>query len=273
MRSKPVNKRPRVRRLVLELDQLGSGLVEIEREIAILRQASSVHATSKQHQVIKRLLVTRDDVLIRIESESALCEEAERAYVMRLIGEQRVISDGLQRDLKQGVLDARRNQRVRQRLVKIELFDLDDNGERQSRQGDEGRGAEGALKKTEEVNRSLHRLRDNMLSNNDHATAALEALRKQTKSVDDTHAKYGEYGAALQSGEGLVSKLQQRQRTDAFLLVIGLIFFFLVCAFIVLKRVGGLVQFFSFFFALFSGASSNPAADTANDIIASGGGG
>jgi len=264
-----IDKRPRVRRLVLELDRLSGMLVGLERELAALRETDSAHATSKQHQEVKRLLVAREEALTRIERESAVCEEAERAYLTRLIQDQRTISSGLQRDLKQAVLDARRNEGVRQRLVRRELLGLDDNGKRPEGTG-EKRGAKEALKKSEEVTQSLHRMRDNMLSNTDHATKALEALRKQTTTLDDTHAKYGEYGSTLQSGGALIDKLKQRQRTDAFLLAMGLLFFFLVCAFIITKRVRPLTNFFTGFF---SGADTVAVAVELGSDIPGGDGG
>ena len=95
--------------------------------------------------------------------------------------------------------------------------------------------------KSSEITDGLRRLNRIVNQELERSSGTLALLSDSSRKIHDTHQQHKQYSETVGEAKNVLSKLRKRDRTDQVLMIIGLLFFIVVVAYIVRKRLGGIV--------------------------------
>ena len=106
-------------------------------------------------------------------------------------------------------------------------------------QAQKGSGSGSQLKETQNVNATLANLNTTMEAAVLGSADTLKNLTLQNETMKKTKNEAENQNNYIEDGIRLLNKYKQRERTDKILIYLGLITFFMTCAYILLKRLFG----------------------------------
>ncbi|PRP75347.1 BCL2/adenovirus E1B interacting protein 1-like [Planoprotostelium fungivorum] len=98
------------------------------------------------------------------------------------------------------------------------------------------RGKQDAAKASELLSEDLSRIRSRMRSEAERSAEALKELERSSKVIENTVTEHKGMTGSIRAGRAALTKLQRREKTDRFLIMLALIFFFLVVLYILKTR-------------------------------------
>jgi len=107
--------------------------------------------------------------------------------------------------------------------------------------------------RSQQFSQGLQRTKTLLMNELDRSDLALQTLNKSTAVLEAARDEMVTYSGVLNKGKGLITSLLTRARSDKFILYFGVAFYLLVVFFIVFKRVGYLLSFFSFLWSWLPG--------------------
>ncbi|XP_055346884.1 vesicle transport protein SEC20-like isoform X2 [Paramacrobiotus metropolitanus] len=104
----------------------------------------------------------------------------------------------------------------------------------------------------------LVRIRRNLVRQVEQSGESIQTLATSSETLGKINDEYQSMGSTIQQGGRLIDKYGRRQFTDKILITLGFAFFFLVCAYIVNKRLFGGFNWFTFFLEFFFPSNAIP---------------
>ena len=174
------------------------------------------------------------------DGSSAAGPVASYDSVLRLLAHHSALAHSYSNTLRQRLLACRAQLAARSKAVRSELFVSSANGLSAAAALPLplplAATATAAADRQRQFTASLHHTHSLLQSSLSMSAASLASLSSSTDSLRSTQRHSAVYSEAVKSGGKIITKQQQRQRTDRLLVWCGLAFFLLVCAYITNRR-------------------------------------
>ena len=158
-------------------------------------------------------------------------EERDLAYAASLLSQHAALAQSYTNQLRQRILSSRASLAQRSAEVRRQLLAGASSSQPSSmastlRQSDRQR----------EFTASLHATQELLSSSLALSSASLSSLTSSTSTLRDVQRQSSAYKGVVKGGSHVITKQMQRARTDRLLILVGLLFFALVCLYIANKR-------------------------------------
>ncbi|OQV21753.1 putative Vesicle transport protein SEC20 [Hypsibius exemplaris] len=114
------------------------------------------------------------------------------------------------------------------------------------------------VKTSSQVTETLHRMSRNIARNVDQSGEAIKSLVSSSETLTKATDEFQSMSSIIQQGGRLIDKYDRRAFTDKVLITLAFAFFFLVCFYIVNKRLFNGFNWFAFFIEFFFPSQDEP---------------
>lgn len=198
---------------------------------------------------IKRTITTLDSQIEALSYQAREVDDpSESQYILDKLTIHQTVSQDLHQLLRQAQLTGKLRSQRQKELLRKELLGV---GGREGRSNSNAalrrrrrqQDSESALQKSHAFSDALSRAKNMLATQIARTEQALDTLDNSTNTLSDTKTELDKYGDTIKSSKRLVTELTRTEPMDRLLIYVGVSFFFLVCFYILYKRLSPLLFF------------------------------
>lgn len=240
-----------------QLESLANIELGVQRAIANISTATtSLKINQQLAAIVKQIKQLTDRIKTMNDEAAGQDSAADTDFITERLAKHTAIADELQSSARRAALSAHRSLEQLSDAERKELIGDSAPAERE-KMGDD------AVHRSRQLTEALKRTHQALQQQLDRSAAALNALEGSSHTLEEANDEYTGMGSEVTRGTNLITRLQIRERTDRWMIVIGILFFMLTCLVIIRGRIGPRLPSFTFIF----GSPAVSTATTADSLM------